>query len=269
MKKTLVTIAVFTVFLMVVQPVPAHVFKLSSNKTTYNPGDKIIIKIEVKNTMNIEKNMDIYITIKEENNKYPPLSWYYPVTLSSGETRNITVYSTNVSSYIVNGDYIVYAQLLEDGFTLYEEETRFSITGLPEAMKVDILLSDDSRFSVLKDVFLLNQRIYIGYNSSAENTSVNCEIIYPDNASKNITLPYDFIVDQTGLYSLNINAHNEGYKSVNKNLQFAVIEKNPFYEKEKKSPQINKRVEVIIYTIILLLIIAIIIFFVFRKKKML
>ena len=230
MKKTIITL--FFIFILSPNLVSAHVFKLSSNKTTYTPGDKIVITLQIKNTLDVEKNMDIYVTIVEEDNKYPPLSKYYSVSLSSGETMNITVYSTNVSTYMINGYYVVYAQLLEDGFTLYEDEVRFSITGLPETMDIDILLSDDPGFSVLKDVFLLNQRIYLSYNSSVENIDVNCKIIYPDNTSKNVTLPYSLVVDQIGLYSLNIDAYKEGYRDIYKSLQFAVVKETPFQSKK-------------------------------------
>ncbi|MGF3584924.1 MAG: hypothetical protein ACQXXD_04325, partial [Thermoplasmatota archaeon] len=225
MKKTILAIILFATFLMVVQPVYAHIFRLSSNKTIYNLQDEIIINLEVKNTMSIEKTMEIYITIEEENNRYPPQAWYYPITLSPDETRNLTVYRTNVSDYLVNGEYVVYAQLMEDGFALYEDEVRFTITGLPETMNVDLLVSNDSKFRFTKDVFLVDEIVYIGYSSSVEDVEINCMITYPNNSFKTVTLPYSFTSNEVGLYSLSIIARKEGYRNFTKSMQFAVIEK--------------------------------------------
>ena len=241
---------------LITQPVYAHIFRLSSNKTIFEPGDEIVINLEVKNTMSIEKTMDIYVSMEEEKGNYPPLSKYYSLKLSPGESRNITVYNTNVSEYMVNGEYVIYAQLIEAGFTLYEDEISFSITGLPEVMEIGVLLSNDSNFNFLKDVFVLNERIYIGYNSSVEDINLNCEITYPDSSSETVTLPYSFNADQVGLYSLSISANKENYRSFNKNLQFAVITSIPFYEKEATELPLTYIVLSVVIAIILLFSIA-------------
>ncbi|HEC87639.1 MAG TPA: hypothetical protein ENI49_07255 [Thermoplasmatales archaeon] len=246
---------------LITQPVYAHIFRLSSNKTTFEPGDEIVINLEVKNTMDIEKTMVIYVSIEEEKGNYPPSAKLYSLKLSPGESRNITVYNTNVSEFMVNGEYVIYAQLIEDGFTLYEDEISFSITGLPEAMEIDILLSNDSDFSFLKDVFVLNERIYIGYNSSLDDINLNCEIAYPDNSSKTVTLPYSFNAEQVGLYSLNISANKENYRSFNKNFQFAVIASIPFYERKTAQPEFP------LTYIILSVVIAIILLFSIAKIR--
>lgn len=232
MRKTSIAIIVLATLLTSGFLVSAHIFRLHIDKTWYQPGEEIIVILEIKNTLNVEKEMDIKVTLVEENNKYPPSAWQYLLILQPGETRNIIIYEETVTEFMVNGEYTLTAQLLEERFVLYEDEVRFSITGLPETMDIDILLSDDPGFSVLKDVFLLNQRIYLSYTSSVENIDVNCKIIYPDNTSKNVTLPYSLVVDQIGLYSLNIDAYKEGYRDIYKSLQFAVVKETPFQSKK-------------------------------------
>lgn len=265
MKRTIITIILFVMFSMIIQPVYAHVFRLSSNKTVYSPGDEITINLEIKNTMSIEKTMDIYITVEEENNRYPPQTWYYSISLSPGEARNLTVYRTNVSSYLVNGNYTVYAQLIEDGFALYEDKLRFTITGLPEIMDIDILVSNDSEFRFTKDVFLVNQVIYIGYNSSVEDVDIICTITYPNNSSKTITLPYSFTSNQIGLYSLSITARKEGYRNVTKSRQFAVIGESSIISEEIKEGQ-EERIPISYLSLILIIIIIVLAIFVIKIK---
>ena len=212
--------------------------------------------------MGIEKTMDIYVSIEEEKGNHLPSAKLYSLKLSPGENRNITVYNTNVSEFMVNGEYVIYAQLIEAGFTLYEDEISFSITGLPEVMEIDVLLSNDSNFNFLKDVFVLNERIYIGYSSSVDDVNLNCKITYPDSSFETVTLPYSFNADQVGLYSLNITANKENYRSFNRNLQFAVIESIPFYEKKATQTELT-----LLYIIFFVLIIIILTFFIVKRKQ--
>lgn len=262
MNRIIGIVILLSVTCLITQPVYAHIFRLSSNKTTFEPGGEVVVNLEVKNTMSVEKTMDIYVSIEEEKGKYPPLSRYYFLKLLPGESRNITVYNTNVSEFMVNGDYLVHAQLIEEGFTLYEDEISFSITGLPEVMEIDILLSNDSDFIFLKDVFVLNERIYIGYNSSVDDINLNCEITYPDSSSETVTLPYSFNADQVGLYSLNISANKENYRSFNKNFQFAVIKGISFHEKKASGTEFT-----LIYIILFVVIVIMLTFFVIKRKQ--
>ncbi|MBC7081776.1 MAG: hypothetical protein H5T44_06010 [Thermoplasmatales archaeon] len=194
----------------------AHIFRITSNKTIYAPGDEIVVNLEIKNTLNYNKRMDIYVTAEEENDKYPPFSTYYHITLSSSESRNITIYTTNVSEFMVNGNYTVHAKLIDDGFVIYGDRLTFSIVGLLEKMDINILISNSSEFTFLKDVFLVNEPIYIAYPSSVDDLEIICAITYPDGSSKTINLPYTFISNKVGLYSLSINGRKEGYRNVTK-----------------------------------------------------
>lgn len=261
MKKVII-ILIFALFIFS-QPVHAHVFRLNTDKTIYEPGDEIIVNLEVKNTLSVKKDFDIYVRIEERNGKYPPSCIHYFINLLPGESKNITVYNTTVSEYLVNGNYVIHAQLWEDGFAIYEDEIGFSITGLPETMNIEILLSNSSSFSFLKDVFVLNEKIYIGYYSSIDDLNVSCNITYPDGSSNNVILPYNFNAKQTGIYSLHITAHKEGYRDFSKSLEFAVIEKIPFQE---ISPPAEFPIIYIGIIIVIIVVAIILLFFFFRGR---
>jgi len=265
LKKTII-IVLLVLNILITQYASAHVFRITSNKTTYTPEDEIIIKLEVKNTQTFKNKFDVYMRITEENSRSPPLFKYYPITLLPDESTNIT-YRTNVSEYMVNGNYTVHAYILEDGFITYEDTKRFSITGLPEIMDVEILLSNKSDFSILKDVFLTTQRIYIGYRASTGGINVRCTLTHPDNSSEDIIIPCSIICNQTGLYSLDITAEKQGYRNITKTMQFAVIEKTIYHEEEAKLTETHIITHHIEITIIIIMIIIIIILILSRKRS--
>ena len=211
------------IILFLALPASAHIFRLHSNKSSYEPGDEIIITLEVKNTLNVEKEFDIHVTLTEEGGRYPPMAKAYSVNLSPNEEINLTIYNSSVSEFLSNGNYTVYAQLIEDGVALYEDYLYFSISGLPEEIDLYLLSSNRSDFSITKDVFIIGERIYLGYSSSADNISMDCTLIYPDNHTQSITLPFNFVPTEAGVYKLVVNATREGFKDFNTFLQFAVI----------------------------------------------
>jgi len=255
MRKTLISMVVFTALLISSFLVSAHIFRLHMDKTEYRPGEKIIITLEIKNTLSVEKEMDIEVTLVEENDKYPPSAWRYTFNLQLGETKNITLYNTTVTDFMVNGEYTLSAQLLDEGFILYEDEVRFTITGLPETMSINLLLSNTSNYEYIKDVFLINEGIYIGYNTSVENLTITGLLIYPNNYTRNITLPYNFKANQTGSYKLSITAEKAGYKTMNQTVYFAVIGKKPF---SKERREIGLKTWFILILLILIVTAAII-----------
>ncbi|HDM67390.1 MAG TPA: hypothetical protein ENG62_03275, partial [Thermoplasmatales archaeon] len=142
--RRIISIPLLLLILLLTPLTSAHIFKLHIDKTEYQPGEKIVVTLEIKNTLTVEKEMDIEVTLVEEDDKYPPSAWRYTITLQPGETRNITVYNETVTDFMVNGNYVLTAQLLEEGFVLYEDEVRYTVTGLPETMSINILLSNNS-----------------------------------------------------------------------------------------------------------------------------
>jgi len=237
-------------------PASAHIFRLHSNETSYEPGDEILITLEVKNTLSVEKKFDIHVTLTEEEGKYPPMAKAYSINLSPNEEINLTIYNSSVSEFLSNGNYTVHAQLIEDGIALYEDYLYFSISGLPDTFNIYLISSDRENLSVKKDVFLVGEKVHLGYYSSVGNLSLNCTLIYPDNKTKNIQLPFSFYPDKKGLYCLEVHAEKEGYKSVDTSLSFAVIGGVLSLRGEERREGIPLHLVIVLVFLVLIVIVA-------------
>ena len=252
------------IILFLALPASAHIFRLHSNETSYEPGDEILIALEVKNTLNVEKRFDIYVTLTEDEGRYPPMAKSYSINLSPSEEINLTIYNTSVSEFLSNGNYTVYAQLIEDGVALYEDYLYFSISGLPEEIDLYLFSSNRSDFSITKDVFIIGEKVYLGYNSSVDNISMDCTLVYPDNHTQSITLPFGFVPTEAGVYKLVVNATREGFKDFDTSLQFAVI-KGAFSTKGKATGQPSYLL--LLAVIIAVILIAIVLIVTWRGKR--
>jgi hypothetical protein len=84
-------------------------------------------------------------------------------------------------------------------------------------------------FEILMDkkVFVMNEQVNIDYASGISNPSITATLTYPDKTTREIALPHSFIAEQIGTYEVNVNASKEGYKTMTREEQFGVIEKEP------------------------------------------
>ncbi|MCF7861238.1 hypothetical protein K9M79_03245 [Candidatus Woesearchaeota archaeon] len=76
-----------------------------------------------------------------------------------------------------------------------------------------------------KRVFMKNQEIEVKYSSSISNINISTTLKTPDGSSKVIELPYSFIPNYTGIYTLSYKVESDGYVGIEKSEQFSVIDK--------------------------------------------
>ena len=74
-------------------------------------------------------------------------------------------------------------------------------------------------------VFILGEEIYFDYNSSISNPIITANLTYPNKKIKQLNLPNSIKAEQIGNYELNILASKQDYKTIIKNIQFSVIQK--------------------------------------------
>jgi len=108
---------------------------------------------------------------------------------------------------------------------------------LIESREFQIMTSPDFYFNLYscKDqsclqkskIFLLNEDIYFDYFSEVENPDITAMLIYPNEKTKQITLPTSIKAEQVGTYTIEATASKDGYKTITKREQFGVIEKAP------------------------------------------
>lgn len=126
-------------------------------------------------------------------------------------------------------------------------------------------------FNILLDkkVFIKNEDINLNFNSEVSNPLVTSILTYPDKTSKQITLPYQFKVEQIGTYTLDINATKEGYKEKILKEQFAVIEKEPDikYINPAIKKETGKNYKLFYYLVVLFIIFAVVYLKLKRRLK--
>ena len=76
-------------------------------------------------------------------------------------------------------------------------------------------------------VFMQGQDIYLTYVSEIDNPTIKATLTNPDKTTTQVILPIQIKAEQIGTYELDVIASKEGYKTITKKSQFAVIEKEP------------------------------------------
>jgi hypothetical protein len=139
--------------------------------------------------------------------------------------------------------------------------------------------SFDLTISLPETVFALGEQISIELTSEV-NPEVEAVLTLPDGSSEAVSFPFSEEATQTGTFILDVTASKEGYKTMSKSIQFAVIEKVPdiqnksFKEtwKEYRFPKgLEKKEELplglIIITIAVIMILAVSFAFFIRAKR--
>jgi len=91
----------------------------------------------------------------------------------------------------------------------------------------DVLCKQKSRY------FLLNDNIFLEYNSSLKNISLEANLIYPDGTSEEITLPASIKAEQIGNHTVGVTASKQGYDTITKTVKFTVFENEADIPKDK------------------------------------
>jgi len=104
------------------------------------------------------------------------------------------------------------------------------ISPIEQTVSKNFIIVTDPSFSFSieldKKVFVQKEEIHLDYNSDVDSPSMLATLIYPDGTIKQINLPTLIKAEQIGTYTLDLTASKEGYKTISKKEQFAVIEKH-------------------------------------------
>lgn len=102
------------------------------------------------------------------------------------------------------------------------KEKTFTIDINP-SFSFELNLCKDQSCIEKSKVFVQNENIYLDYDSEVSSPIVIATLIHPDKVTKKITLPISIKAEQIGNYNLEVSASKEGYKTLTKTTQFAVI----------------------------------------------
>lgn len=103
-------------------------------------------------------------------------------------------------------------------------EKNFTIITNPSMVFKTLTCKDSSCENEAK-IFYLGEDIYFKYVSEPSNPVISGHVTYPDGTVQDISIPSSIKASQIGTYELNIIVSKDGYKTLNQNIQFGVIEK--------------------------------------------
>jgi len=200
---------------------------LTINKDVFIPGDTLIISAVVHNLESFPTRAFLEVLITNEKETYPTALTPFEIQLAPNETKTVQLYNILVDENFTSDKYIVEARLLFDKREITSKVLEFYIQGTLNEMEVDINLCKNSACTEKTKVFVLNKDIYLDYASEVSNPKITAVLTYPDETTRQITIPISIKASQIGSYELKITASKEGYKTITKTEQFAVIEKEP------------------------------------------
>lgn len=102
----------------------------------------------------------------------------------------------------------------------------FIIQNADSEFDFDLETCKDSSCSEKSVVFLKNENMYLSYESSIDNPSINALLTYPDGKKEQIDIPSSIKAGQIGTYTIEVTASKEGYITAIDKVQFGVIEKH-------------------------------------------
>ncbi|MFZ1971068.1 MAG: hypothetical protein WAU65_02730 [Candidatus Nanoarchaeia archaeon] len=135
----------------------------------------------------------------------------------------------------------------------------------------NVAVCKDAQCNRASTIFDLDNNIYLEYMSNETNLSVKSVLTYPDGSTESLNLPAQITANQKGTYSLNVNASKTGYKTINEQISFGVIQSEvniPYTSiSSSQTGPSGLSVYIIIIALIVLALITIVSFILFRLIK--
>jgi len=271
MEKNLIYLIVFLMILLTIN-VNALELKLNVNPE-YKIGEEVKFDYEIISDKTEVVKYLIFVDCPDA-----------PTPLLNPRQINLEADKPFVSEYI-------YTSELDDTYTNQECKVRLStiypfelskeknfklITNPSFSFELKICKSLDCTGKT--KVFILDENIYLDYTSKVSEPIITATLIYPDSSTKQLNLPTTIKAEQIGTYELEVKASKVGYKTITKEIQFGVIEKeaNIPYTKVKDTKVIptkpkeiprKSKLHILIPLIVAVILIIILIVYYFRKRK--
>jgi len=190
-------------------------------KPSFAKGDQIAFNYTIISTEDVDLGYVPYVDCPKA---VQPILGYKTVSLQKNIPFTSFYDYIQVTEDLEPQTCIAYIQVL---FPVEQRfEKNFSIGTLPSVI-FQILICDNLACETETKTFIKNEEIYISYVSDIFDIQAEATLIFPDKTTQQITLPTSIKANQIGTYTLEATASKEGYKTITKKEQFAVIEKEP------------------------------------------
>lgn len=110
--------------------------------------------------------------------------------------------------------------------SMNQTETRPFTLNTNPSFNFSMLVCKDINCSEPARIFVLGDTVYIRYHGET-GLNVKSSLTSPDGTIQNIILPANMVIDQTGLYMLNVTASKQGYKTIVQSIDFGSIREEP------------------------------------------
>jgi hypothetical protein len=216
----------------------AQEITVAADKDIYYPGDEIVVINKIKNTTDVDKVLNIETRISGVGFRYYPTVVGSGAHFEAGEEKEI-----NFTFYVIEtmpaGKYKVISTLLEEEKLLDEATNFLEVTGTLKIIDIELVTCKSKSCDEEATIFYKGETIYLDYKSSIEGLSTKATLILPDKTQKGISIPSSYLLETPGSYILKVIASKEGYKTVDKEIEFGaleeeikVVEQRPTIEKE-------------------------------------
>lgn len=198
---------------------------LYTAKNIYVPEDTILITAELHKTEDSPVQVVLESFLTNKRGTFVTMPTHLSLELGPSETRVITLYDITVDSYFYSDEYIVSARLLIDDEVIQSQELHFFVEETLSEFILNLYTCKDNACLERSKIFILDETIYLDYESDVPNLTVTANLSYPDKSVRELTLPISIAVSQIGPHQLEIIASKEGYRTIIKKVLFAVIER--------------------------------------------
>ncbi|MCK4589763.1 MAG: hypothetical protein KAT77_04920 [Nanoarchaeota archaeon] len=222
MKKIIFIILFLLIFINVVKA--EELLTLNTAQPVYVPGDTILISTEVYNNNSYQIQAILESLMSNQGGTYPLGIIPHSLTLDPYEKEELVLYNILVDENFISDLYRVSASLVINNERVATRSINFSITETLKEIEVDIKTCKDLACTEKSKIFIKNEKIYLDYYSKVPEPIITATLTLPDETTQQLTLPTSIETGQIGTYTLDITASKEGYKTLSKKEQFAVIE---------------------------------------------
>jgi hypothetical protein len=190
---------------------------------TYTKGEIVKITLNLKNSLQSSQEVVIDVSVSSETSSYVHLSQPISVTMQSGKSKQITVYTRKIDDNFQEGTYNVKTRINSETETT-SLEGMFNIKNTLKKIELGLDICKDKACKSKTTVFSSKETVYLLPKENTDGTMLNSFITYPNGKIEKIQLPGEFIPSMIGTYQVNILATKEGYEDFKSSYDFGVID---------------------------------------------
>ncbi len=253
---------IFGIFILVILVNTVSALSITINmKSSFETGEKISLDYTIVSTTSQEIQYVVSINCPNA-----------PAPLLDVKNKNLIANTpfTETYTYMSSLNDNTESQICKAAVSILSpevsEEKSFEIKTSP-SFEFNLLTCKDVNCNEESKVFVKNGDIYLDYASDAERVSAAGVLTYPNGNTYQLTLPISIKAEQIGTYNLEISASKQGYKTITKEIQFGVIEKqaNISYGFKGEVKKINLVWLVIIGALVIL--VGVFIYLIYKRRQ--